>query len=131
MRACSNSFSTLRKLFYQSTKKIKKKLVQHLIRYLSYFVFLISFAHNLCIFLNFTSLILFLILDVSYGYVIDQQPIGRILFRLFCENKRPLYYRYIAFLDYVTRFVFISFKHCSIFFPFTFYRRRRRRHHHF
>lgn len=45
--------------------------------------------------------------DVSYGYVIDQQPIGRILFRLFCENKRPLYYRYISFLDNVTRLVLI------------------------
>lgn len=42
--------------------------------------------------------------DVCYDYVIDQQPIGRILFRLFCENKRPLYYRYIAFLDNVTRY---------------------------
>lgn len=41
--------------------------------------------------------------DVSYGYVIDQQPIGRILFRVFCENKRPIYYRYISFLDNVTR----------------------------
>lgn len=43
-------------------------------------------------------------IDVSYGYVIDQQPIGRILFRMFCENKRPLYYRYIAFLDSATRY---------------------------
>lgn len=41
--------------------------------------------------------------DVTYGYVIDQQPIGRILFRLFCENKKPIYHRYIAFLDNVTR----------------------------
>ncbi|XP_055848139.1 G protein-coupled receptor kinase 2 isoform X1 [Episyrphus balteatus] len=40
-------------------------------------------------------------LDISYGYVIDQQPIGRILFRQFCENKRPIYYRYISFLDQV------------------------------
>ncbi|XP_055314862.1 G protein-coupled receptor kinase 2 isoform X2 [Sitodiplosis mosellana] len=43
-------------------------------------------------------------IDVSYDYVIDQQPIGRILFRMFCENKRPLYYRYISFLDNVTRY---------------------------
>lgn len=54
--------------------------------------------------------------DVSYGYVIDQQPIGRILFRMFCENKRPLYYRYISFLDNVTRFVCllksVTLKYC-------------------
>ncbi|XP_055385062.1 G protein-coupled receptor kinase 2 [Condylostylus longicornis] len=43
-------------------------------------------------------------IDVSYDYVIDQQPIGRILFRQFCENKRPIYYRYIAFLDQVQRY---------------------------
>uniref|UniRef100_A0A1B0D2G3 Uncharacterized protein n=2 Tax=Phlebotomus papatasi TaxID=29031 RepID=A0A1B0D2G3_PHLPP len=42
-------------------------------------------------------------IDVSYNYVIDQQPIGRILFRSFCEHKRPLYFRYIAFLDSVVR----------------------------
>ncbi|XP_073815305.1 G protein-coupled receptor kinase 2 isoform X1 [Musca autumnalis] len=40
-------------------------------------------------------------LDISYGYVIDQQPIGRELFRQFCESKRPLYFRYISFLDQV------------------------------
>lgn len=43
-------------------------------------------------------------IDVSYGYVVDQQPIGRILFRQFCECKRPIYYRYIAFLDQVQRY---------------------------
>ncbi|KAL5284778.1 GRK6 family protein [Megaselia abdita] len=43
-------------------------------------------------------------LDISYGYVIDQQPIGRILFRQFCENKRPIYFRYISFLDNVQRY---------------------------
>lgn len=59
----------------------------------------------------------FLFSDVSYGYVIDQQPIGRILFRLFCENKRPLYYRYIAFLDNVTRWVLYNcFFFCVFFF---------------
>ncbi|XP_065371518.1 G protein-coupled receptor kinase 2 isoform X1 [Calliphora vicina] len=40
-------------------------------------------------------------LDISYGYVIDQQPIGRELFRQFCESRRPLYFRYISFLDQV------------------------------
>lgn len=43
-------------------------------------------------------------LDISYGYVIDQQPIGRELFRLFCENKRPVYFRYITFLDEVVKY---------------------------
>ncbi|XP_037911942.1 G protein-coupled receptor kinase 2, partial [Hermetia illucens] len=43
-------------------------------------------------------------IDVSYDYVIDHQPIGRILFRSFCENKRPIYYRYIEFLDQVQRY---------------------------
>ncbi|XP_037946478.1 G protein-coupled receptor kinase 2 [Teleopsis dalmanni] len=43
-------------------------------------------------------------LDISYGYVIDQQPIGRVLFRQFCENKRPIYFRYISFLDEAQRY---------------------------
>ncbi|XP_039956769.1 G protein-coupled receptor kinase 2 isoform X1 [Bactrocera neohumeralis] len=46
-------------------------------------------------------------LDISYGYVIDQQPIGRILFRQFCESKRPIYFRYISFLDEVQRISFL------------------------
>lgn len=29
----------------------------------------------------------------------DHQPIGRLLFRQWCENKRPEYYRYLTFLD--------------------------------
>ncbi|XP_030573804.1 G protein-coupled receptor kinase 2 [Drosophila novamexicana] len=43
-------------------------------------------------------------LDISYGYVIDQQPIGRELFRQFCENKRPVYFRYISFLEQVVKY---------------------------
>ncbi|XP_065371519.1 G protein-coupled receptor kinase 2 isoform X2 [Calliphora vicina] len=43
-------------------------------------------------------------LDISYGYVIDQQPIGRELFRQFCESRRPLYFRYISFLDQVQKY---------------------------
>ncbi|XP_063707413.1 G protein-coupled receptor kinase 2 [Culicoides brevitarsis] len=43
-------------------------------------------------------------IDVSYNYVVDQQPIGRLLFRQFCEEQRPQYYRYISFLDVVNRF---------------------------
>lgn len=42
-------------------------------------------------------------LDVSYGYIVDQQPIGKVLFRQFCENKRPEFYKYIAFLESVSR----------------------------
>ncbi|XP_058464241.1 G protein-coupled receptor kinase 2 [Malaya genurostris] len=38
-------------------------------------------------------------IDVSYGYVVDQQPIGRELFYQFCKIKRPEYSRYISFLD--------------------------------
>ncbi|EDV94514.1 G protein-coupled receptor kinase 2 [Drosophila grimshawi] len=43
-------------------------------------------------------------LDISYGYVIDMQPIGRELFRQFCENKRPVYFRYITFLEQVVKY---------------------------
>lgn len=52
---------------------------------------------------EFALILPFFATDVSYDYVVDQQPIGRNLFRSFCENKHPLYYRYIAFLDYVQR----------------------------
>ncbi|GLV32684.1 G protein-coupled receptor kinase 2 [Carabus blaptoides fortunei] len=38
-------------------------------------------------------------IDVRYEYVVDQQPIGRLLFRLWCETKRPEYHRYLTFLD--------------------------------
>ena len=41
--------------------------------------------------------------DVSYGYVVDQQPIGRVLFRQFCENNRPEFYRYVSFLENAAR----------------------------
>lgn len=43
-------------------------------------------------------------IDVSYGYVVDQQPIGRELFFQFCKVKRPQYYRYISFLEDTTRY---------------------------
>ncbi|KAL9900876.1 G protein-coupled receptor kinase 2 isoform 3-T3 [Glossina fuscipes fuscipes] len=46
-------------------------------------------------------------LDISYAYVIDQQPIGRELFRQFCESKRPLYFRYISFVEQVHRIIFL------------------------
>ncbi|EDS28966.1 conserved hypothetical protein [Culex quinquefasciatus] len=41
--------------------------------------------------------------DVSYDYVVDQQPIGRELFHQFCKVKRPQYFRYITFLDDIAR----------------------------
>ncbi|XP_058813133.1 G protein-coupled receptor kinase 2 [Topomyia yanbarensis] len=43
-------------------------------------------------------------IDVSYGYVVDQQPIGRELFYQFCKIKRPEYSRYISFLDDASRY---------------------------
>lgn len=42
---------------------------------------------------------MFYVLDVRFEYVVDQQPIGRLLFRYWCEKKRPEYYRYLIFLD--------------------------------
>uniref|UniRef100_A0A182TVU3 RGS domain-containing protein n=1 Tax=Anopheles melas TaxID=34690 RepID=A0A182TVU3_9DIPT len=50
-------------------------------------------------------------LDVSYGYVVDQQPIGRELFRQFCKVKRPQYSRYITFLDDATRYEIAADEH--------------------
>ncbi|XP_055618889.1 G protein-coupled receptor kinase 2 [Toxorhynchites rutilus septentrionalis] len=43
-------------------------------------------------------------IDVSYGYVVDQQPIGRELFHQFCRIKRPQYFRYISFLEETARY---------------------------
>lgn len=45
------------------------------------------------------SFLKFFISDVRFEYIVDQQPIGRLLFRQWCEKKRPEYYRYITFLD--------------------------------
>lgn len=39
--------------------------------------------------------------DVRYSYVVDQQPIGRLLFRQFCETVKPVYHKYNTFLDEV------------------------------
>ncbi|KAI1278435.1 G protein-coupled receptor kinase 5 [Halotydeus destructor] len=39
-------------------------------------------------------------LDCTYNYIVDQQPIGRLLFRSFCETK-PSYSAYNNFLDAV------------------------------
>uniref|UniRef100_A0A1B6C906 G protein-coupled receptor kinase n=1 Tax=Clastoptera arizonana TaxID=38151 RepID=A0A1B6C906_9HEMI len=43
-------------------------------------------------------------IDVRYAYVVDQQPIGRLLFRQFCEEARPEYHRYNVFLDSIERY---------------------------
>ncbi|KAK8377771.1 hypothetical protein O3P69_014020 [Scylla paramamosain] len=40
-------------------------------------------------------------IDVRYSYVVDQQPIGRLLFRQFCEAVKPVYHKYNIFLDEV------------------------------
>uniref|UniRef100_A0A8D8N864 G protein-coupled receptor kinase 2 n=1 Tax=Culex pipiens TaxID=7175 RepID=A0A8D8N864_CULPI len=47
-------------------------------------------------------------IDVSYDYVVDQQPIGRELFHQFCKVKRPQYFRYITFLDDIARYEIAS-----------------------
>ncbi|GBP85890.1 G protein-coupled receptor kinase 2 [Eumeta japonica] len=43
-------------------------------------------------------------LDVVYDYVVDQQPIGKLLFRQFCERNRPDYHKYNSFLDAAERY---------------------------
>ncbi|XP_044743416.1 G protein-coupled receptor kinase 2 isoform X2 [Chrysoperla carnea] len=43
-------------------------------------------------------------IDVRYEYVVDQQPIGRLLFRQFCEMRRPRYYYCLCFLDSVEQY---------------------------
>ncbi|KAK4288747.1 hypothetical protein Pmani_038242, partial [Petrolisthes manimaculis] len=43
-------------------------------------------------------------IDVRYSYIIDQQPIGRLLFRQFCEVVKPVYHKYNLFLDDVERY---------------------------
>ena len=41
--------------------------------------------------------------DVQYNYVVDHQPIGRLLFRLFCEHTNAHYHICNKFLDAVVR----------------------------
>lgn len=43
-------------------------------------------------------------LDIRYSYVVDQQPIGRLLFRQFCQDKKPSYHRYNLFLDAIEKY---------------------------
>lgn len=34
----------------------------------------------------------------------DQQPIGRLLFRQYCQDKKPAYHRYNLFLDAIDKY---------------------------
>lgn len=43
-------------------------------------------------------------IEVGYEYVVDKQPIGKLLFRQFCEKNRPLYHKYNNFLDATERY---------------------------
>ncbi|XP_026323014.1 G protein-coupled receptor kinase 2 [Hyposmocoma kahamanoa] len=43
-------------------------------------------------------------IEVGYDYVVDQQPIGKLLFRQFCEKNRPHYHKYNNFLDAAERY---------------------------
>ncbi|XP_063232255.1 G protein-coupled receptor kinase 5 [Bacillus rossius redtenbacheri] len=42
--------------------------------------------------------------DARYSYVVDQQPIGRLLFQQFCENVRPQFHKYNNFLDAIEKY---------------------------
>ena len=46
---------------------------------------------------------LFVFADARYGFVVDQQPIGRLLFRHFCEDSHK-YQRYNNFLDLMDKY---------------------------
>ena len=59
--------------------------------------------------------------DSSYGYVVDKQPIGCLLFRLFCEQQKPFYHKYNCFLDEVVSMTSFSF-HSIIILLSTIYR---------
>ncbi|XP_039285896.1 G protein-coupled receptor kinase 5 [Nilaparvata lugens] len=43
-------------------------------------------------------------IDVKYSYIVDQQPIGRLLFRQFCENYKYAYHKYNVFLDSIEQY---------------------------
>ncbi|KAJ8687822.1 hypothetical protein QAD02_023616 [Eretmocerus hayati] len=42
--------------------------------------------------------------ETRYSYVVDQQPIGRLLFRQYCQDKKPAYHRYNLFLDAIEKY---------------------------
>lgn len=48
--------------------------------------------------------VLLFIPEFRYSYVVDQQPIGRLLFRQFCQDKKPSYHRYNLFLDSIEKY---------------------------
>ncbi|CAG5077756.1 Similar to Gprk2: G protein-coupled receptor kinase 2 (Drosophila melanogaster) [Cotesia congregata] len=43
-------------------------------------------------------------LDIKYSYVVDQQPIGRVLFRQFCQDLKPAYHRFNLLLDAIEKY---------------------------
>uniref|UniRef100_A0A0A9ZGM9 G protein-coupled receptor kinase n=2 Tax=Lygus hesperus TaxID=30085 RepID=A0A0A9ZGM9_LYGHE len=43
-------------------------------------------------------------IEVKYSYVVDQQPIGLLLFRQFCQEAQPEYHRYNVFLDAIEKY---------------------------
>lgn len=55
---------------------------------------------------------------MRYNYIIDQQPIGRLLFLQFCEEERQEFHRYNVFLDSIVcvqvKFDFFSARKCVI-----------------
>lgn len=42
--------------------------------------------------------------DIKYSYLVDQQPIGRVLFRKFCQDHKQSYHRYNIFLDSIEKY---------------------------
>lgn len=50
--------------------------------------------------------------DMKYSYIIDQQPIGRLLFLQFCEEERQEFHKYNVFLDSIVSLIKI---HLSFF----------------
>ena len=42
--------------------------------------------------------------DIRYAYVVDRQPIGRLLFRQYCQDKEPAYHSYNLFLDAIEKY---------------------------
>lgn len=43
-------------------------------------------------------------IDFRYSYIVDQQPIGRLLFRQFCQEVCPQYHTHNVFLDSVEQY---------------------------
>jgi len=53
---------------------------------------------------------------MKYSYIIDQQPIGRLLFLQFCEEERQEFHRYNVFLDSIVSLNLNSLQFFSFFF---------------